>query len=191
MKFRRLAAAVSVGVLAAAAWGSAEAASAEGWEVEIGYEGGARLLAGGGPYAGVLFHVCPWRFARAGFGFGYYALAYTVGDYGVGTYGDVSGIPFFLSAEALWPGMVFAPKLHVEIGAVPFSFSEYYKMKKYTYGRTELFLSAAPGVEFALHPRLRMTCEGGYGYQFDDFSEDTADTPFGYSLFQLGVRFVF
>lgn len=190
MRFRRTAAAVLAGVLAAAAWGGAEAAPAKGWEVEIGYEGGARLLAGGGPYAGALVHVCPWRFVRAGFGFGYYELAYTAKEYGVGTYGDVSGMPFFLSAEAVWPGMVFAPKLHVEVGAVNFSYSEYYKTKKYTHSQTELFLSAAPGVEFALHPRVRLTCEGGYGYQFDDFSEDTADTPFGYGLFQLSVRLV-
>lgn len=185
MRISRWAAVVLTGVLAGAA------VPAQGLEAEFGYEGGPRLLPGGGPYAGVLFHVCPWRFARVGIGFGYYALAYTVGDYGAGTYSNVSGRPVFISAEGVWPGLVVAPKLHVEVGAVPFSFSEYYKMKKYTYGRTELFLSAAPGVEFALHPRVRMTCEGGYGYQFDDFSSYTSDTPFGYGLFQLGVRFVF
>jgi hypothetical protein len=188
MRVRRLVGAVLTGVVAAIA--CAAAAPAGGWEVEIGYEGGARLLAGGGPYAGVLVHLCPWPFARAGVGFGYFELAYTARDYSAGTYGDVSGKPFFVSAEAVWPGLAVAPKFHVEVGAVPFSYSEYYKMKKYSHSQTELFLSAAPGVEFALHPRVRMTCEVGYGYQFDDFSEDTADTPFGYGLFQLGVRLV-
>ena len=188
MRVRRLVGAVLTGVVAATAF--AAAAPAARWEGEIGYEGGARLLACGGPYAGVLFHLCPWPFARVGVGIGYYELASTPTPYGAMTYSDVSGMPFFLSAEAVWPGLAVAPKFHVEVGAVPFSFSEYYKSRKYSYSQTEMFISGAPGVEFALHPRVRMTCEGGYGYQFDDFSEDTSDTPFGYGLFQLGVRFV-
>jgi len=54
-----------------------------------------------------------------------------------------------------------------------------------------MFVSAAPGLEFEVYPHIRVTCEGGYGYQFEDFSSDTWDSPFGYGLFNVGARFVF
>jgi hypothetical protein len=180
------------GAVAASAGAAEETAPAKGLTAELGFEAGARILTGGGPYFGVLFHLRPGRFARVGIGFGYYELTSACTPYGTRSYFDVSGKPVFVSAEAVWPGMAFTPKLHLEVGAVSFSYSYYHRQTRSPprYGRTDLFASLAPGVEFALGPRVYMTCEGGYGYQFHDFSSDTSDSPFSYGLFELGIRVV-
>ncbi|MGD8718331.1 MAG: hypothetical protein PVH29_05855 [Candidatus Zixiibacteriota bacterium] len=191
MRIKCLAAAVLTCAVAAAA------AAAEGTEthrerVSLGFAAGARAVSGGGPYGAVLFHIHGLRFLRIGVGAGGYSLGSLAAMDISGGYREPSARLLFLSGEVAWPDKAVAPKLHLEFGPAFFSYS-YYGPYLVTYRAryTELFYSAAPGVDFRLSPTVRLTCEGGLGFQTWGVEDDWDGRGFKYGIFNLGIRFVF